>query len=872
MNKTLSLLLALVMLAVMCNVAFTASAEEVFPDNALIIVGGKVVTKDMTDADVVELFGEPVLKTASVFGGYAYTFYGDNYSDYLYIETLSNGEIAVYASVGEGFRSRYYSFGDFDDWYVRGVKVTSANDDGDYIIYGFYGYNYSADIPDYKDYNVKFAEENHIYMPLLCQHSVHMFNALSVNYGYNTPIYYDEYVTQMCIQLNDSNTDVFNYSTDRDYTGYTERFSWTSNIYDVDREYIANPMQFAGFALNYSVDTDKRAIGYTYYYNGEVYCSSYCCLNPQLFSVDDSAVEFTDIEKTTIKTMTEMYNESVKVHNSAESYYDTEPQYEELPLTAGKINENVVKGSLQYLNLIRYGGGLPALELNSELIEGAQAKATYSMYLGTNSISNPSPHFPPKVDGISDEFYDLCQTGGGENLFWGDAITSILKALDDGYGDPVSCGHRRNLLNPGYSRFGVGTTNGQGVHKFSGYQEADYDFVCWPSNGITPTEALYRNGFQWTISANSYKYSFNRNTSVEIKLLNTGDSWSFSNENPDFYQTASLLSFNDDSLTVSKDNVYEVTIKNVTDLESGKDVDYTYRSVIVSLTGSTADVDSVKISKTEHSGYIGDIFSLKAQILPEDADNLFVTWESSDMSVAEVNNCGVVTLKAEGKAVITATSKNGSPSASCTVTVTEEPETTAPPVTETASAGVTEPSQTKPYEDGTSTSEADPTEAETSSAAPLATDPSEVESSSVTPLATDPSEVGTSSASSSATDPTEVETSATASLATDSAEITTDATDAYISTTANNADTPGASSSDLNARYLLGDANLDSKINIKDATIIQKYAANIVEFSEEQCVRADANEDAKVNVKDATAIQKFLAGIDVAYRIGEYLI
>ncbi len=844
MKKTLSLLLALFMLAVMCTATHTAYADEVFPDNALIVVGDKAVTKDMTDADVVELFGEPVLKTASAFGGYAYTFYGDNYSDYLYIETLANGEIAVYASVGEGFRSRYYSFGDIEDWYARGIKVTSENDDGEYIIYGFCGYNYYADIPDYMDYNVKFAEENHIYMPLLCQHSVHMFNALSVNYGYNTPIHYDEYVTQMCIQLNDSNTDAFNYAMDRNYSGYTDGFAWTSNVYDVDSEYLANPMQFAGFALNYSVDTDKRAIGYTYYYNGKDYCSSYCCVSPKLFVAGDSGVEFTEKEKATIKTMTEMYNESVEVHNSAGVYYDTEPQYEKLPLTAGKINENVVKGSLLYLNLIRCGGGLPALELNSKLTEGAQAKATYSMYLGINSISNPEPHFPPQVDGISDEFYDLCQTGNGENLFWGDAVTSIMRAIDDGYGDPVSCGHRYNLLDPDYSQFGVGTTNGQGVHKFSGYQKADYDFVCWPNNGVTPTEALYRNGFQWTISANPYKYSFNSDTSVEIKLLNTGDMWSFSNENPDFYQTATLLSFNDDSLTVSKNNVYEVTIKNATDIESGKAVDYTYRSAIVSLAGANSDVDSVKISKTEHSGYIGDIFSLKAQILPEDADNLFVTWESSDPSVAEVNNCGVVTLKAEGKAVITVTSKNGFPSASCTVTVTEEPETTAPAVTETSttvSADVTEPSQTKPYEDSSSTT------------------------------ATDPSEDCTST---SATDPSEGETSVTVPASTDLAESTTNVTGtctSISSTAASNTDNSGASSSDSATLYLLGDANLDSKINIKDATVIQKYAANIVEFSEEQCVRADSNEDSKVNVKDATAIQKFLAGIDVPYRIGEYL-
>lgn len=62
-------------------------------------------------------------------------------------------------------------------------------------------------------------------------------------------------------------------------------------------------------------------------------------------------------------------------------------------------------------------------------------------------------------------------------------------------------------------------------------------------------------------------------------------------------------------------------------------------------------------------------------------------------------------------------------------------------------------------------------------------------------------------------------------------------------------------------RFEVGDVNCDGKINIKDATAIQKYVAKMIEFTEEQETLADYNGDTKINVKDATAIQKKLAGI-----------
>lgn len=61
--------------------------------------------------------------------------------------------------------------------------------------------------------------------------------------------------------------------------------------------------------------------------------------------------------------------------------------------------------------------------------------------------------------------------------------------------------------------------------------------------------------------------------------------------------------------------------------------------------------------------------------------------------------------------------------------------------------------------------------------------------------------------------------------------------------------------------YLYGDADLNGKVNVKDATQVQKYAAKMVTLDETAFTQADVTGDMKVNVKDATSIQKLIAKI-----------
>lgn len=62
-------------------------------------------------------------------------------------------------------------------------------------------------------------------------------------------------------------------------------------------------------------------------------------------------------------------------------------------------------------------------------------------------------------------------------------------------------------------------------------------------------------------------------------------------------------------------------------------------------------------------------------------------------------------------------------------------------------------------------------------------------------------------------------------------------------------------------KSLIGDANLDGKITVFDATEIQLKAAEYLEFTDEQTKLADVDSNGEVNIFDATLIQMYLAGL-----------
>lgn len=65
----------------------------------------------------------------------------------------------------------------------------------------------------------------------------------------------------------------------------------------------------------------------------------------------------------------------------------------------------------------------------------------------------------------------------------------------------------------------------------------------------------------------------------------------------------------------------------------------------------------------------------------------------------------------------------------------------------------------------------------------------------------------------------------------------------------------------------IGDVNEDDKINVKDATYLQKSLAKMIYLTESAKLLADADNNGKLNVRDATTIQKYIAGFEVNSKI-----
>lgn len=83
-------------------------------------------------------------------------------------------------------------------------------------------------------------------------------------------------------------------------------------------------------------------------------------------------------------------------------------------------------------------------------------------------------------------------------------------------------------------------------------------------------------------------------------------------------------------------------------------------------------VTGVSLNKTSINLQVGGSETLTTTVIPENATNKEIIWNTSDGSIATINN-GKVTAVAAGQTTITATTVDGNKTATCTVTVTAGP-------------------------------------------------------------------------------------------------------------------------------------------------------------------------------------------------------
>ena len=100
---------------------------------------------------------------------------------------------------------------------------------------------------------------------------------------------------------------------------------------------------------------------------------------------------------------------------------------------------------------------------------------------------------------------------------------------------------------------------------------------------------------------------------------------------------------------------------------------------VVNLPEGPHPVTDVSVTPQTASVKVGEEKQLTANVLPAYADNKKVTWTSDKPGIATVDESGKVKGVAKGEAVITATTEDGGHTDSCTVTVTETPQSGGTP-------------------------------------------------------------------------------------------------------------------------------------------------------------------------------------------------
>ena len=71
-------------------------------------------------------------------------------------------------------------------------------------------------------------------------------------------------------------------------------------------------------------------------------------------------------------------------------------------------------------------------------------------------------------------------------------------------------------------------------------------------------------------------------------------------------------------------------------------------------------------------------------------------------------------------------------------------------------------------------------------------------------------------------------------------------------------------------RVLIGDVSLNEEITVDDATLLQKYIAELAALSADALVASDCNGDGNIDIMDVTLIQKYLAGMQEYGFVGTY--
>ncbi|MBE5773499.1 MAG: hypothetical protein E7337_06160 [Clostridiales bacterium] len=358
-----------------------------------------------------------------------------------------------------------------------------------------------------------------------------------------------------------------------------------------------------------------------------------------------------------------------------------EPPSVTAPYRTGAIHEGALSDAVDYLNFLRWLAYIDA-PVSLSRIYDFQCQHGAVLLAALDRVS----HDAPPAEGMDRDFYESAHnatlSGNIAKFNW--MRPSIIREgveyfiRDDGDVNLPVLGHRRWALNPLMGSTGFGLANSESgmsyvvmyAHDF-GNAGADWTKVCWPSEGAFPADFMHAD-LAWSVSLNPDIYDVTLCTPIiTLKELESGLSFRFDpvTGNSDGFCAYSMESYGAGPCLIFRPDLseagfsdyqqnqrWQVTVNGLYDV-NGKFSPIEYTVEMISL--FPQDPVNVEISDLEATVSIGDTLALSANVIPAYADDLSVTWKSSDESVAIVDENGFVTAIAPGYCDIIASSANG---------------------------------------------------------------------------------------------------------------------------------------------------------------------------------------------------------------------
>jgi len=361
-----------------------------------------------------------------------------------------------------------------------------------------------------------------------------------------------------------------------------------------------------------------------------------------------------------------------------ESPYAQEPGVS-APYETGALTEQAVDDALAYLNFLRSVAGLEPVARSRIYDYQCQHGAVLLAAL------DYADHSAPKPEDMDAGFYEsahLATTSSNLAGFNWMRPTILREGLayflrDDGAGNLSVLGHRRWALNPYMGATGFGLANSKigmsyvvmYAHDF-GNMDVRWEQVLWPSEGYFPVE-LMRRELAWSVMLNAQVYDMSASEiCVELweENLNLSFTFNCTEGRGDGFCTVDFgrygggpcvifrPSFPEDTFTDYQQNQrWQVRVTGLRRMD-GTETELEYTVNMAALT--VQEAVNVEMSALEAELSAGETLRLTADVIPSYADDLSVTWRSSDERVATVEG-GVVTAVSAGECSITAHSANG---------------------------------------------------------------------------------------------------------------------------------------------------------------------------------------------------------------------